>query len=177
MGDAEEEEGEAPPVWMREYGEEDETAVGVLQCAGRCRLARKLLRELRAEEAKRPQNTGWGFDTLTSVYMCNAKTVPSTRMIGEKMIFPCEKAVAHTIVQTYEGKLDLEGRYSGQGKATLVNGATYDGEWENGLMHGKGLYKWPSGVSYKGPFVMGKMLGKGSMRWPGGNVYDGEVWA
>ena len=53
---SEEEEAPEPPAWMREYGEEDTEAVGKLQCAVRSRQARVVLRALRAEEAKRPQN-------------------------------------------------------------------------------------------------------------------------
>lgn len=62
MVEQDDEEGEKElPEWMREYGDEDNTAVGTIQRALRCRQGRVNLKALRAEEAKRPQNVRYLF--------------------------------------------------------------------------------------------------------------------
>jgi len=50
---------------------------------------------------------------------------------------------------------------------------SYDGEWEDDAMHGKGLYKYASGASYSGQFQKDKYHGQGKYAWPDGRVYDG----
>lgn len=49
----------------------------------------------------------------------------------------------------------------------------YDGEWNNGEMHGKGIFQWTDGSSYDGEFIHGKREGQGKFLFPNGNYYDG----
>ncbi len=65
------------------------------------------------------------------------------------------------------------------GNATLPDGATYSGEWLNGLMHGQGEYAFPtgsqwSGDRYKGEFHEGVRQGFGAYFYANGDVYKGE---
>ena len=46
--------------------------------------------------------------------------------------------------------------YSGQNQ-----GDVYNGEWQNDLKHGQGIYRWKSGQIYEGGYQNGKMHGQG----------------
>ena len=55
------------------------------------------------------------------------------------------------------------------------NGNSYEGEWKDGKMHGKGTYKSADGYSYEGEYKYGWRNGKGISKYPDGSVeYDGE---
>ncbi|EKX50293.1 hypothetical protein GUITHDRAFT_104103 [Guillardia theta CCMP2712] len=83
--------------------------------------------------------------------------------------------LSKTVLVDYEGEKDDEGRMSGNGKASLHQGLSYEGEWKQGLMHGSGSLQWKDGTTYRGPFDHAKLVGKGQLRWPGGHAYDGEM--
>jgi hypothetical protein len=51
---------------------------------------------------------------------------------------------------------------------------TYDGQWKNGLMHGKGVYRFQGGAIYDGEFVNNKQHGKGTMVCENGDTYVGD---
>ena len=60
---------------------------------------------------------------------------------------------------------------------TYKNGASYNGEWANGLRHGKGLYKYTRSsaiVKYKGSYVNDLKWGYGVQEWKNGGKYAGE---
>ena len=50
----------------------------------------------------------------------------------------------------------------------------YDGEWQNGLWHGKGVLAFSNGERYAGEFTEGKFSGSGSYSWPDGSEYVGD---
>lgn len=53
-------------------------------------------------------------------------------------------------------------------------GETYDGDWQEDKMHGRGRYCFTSGAIYQGEWVNGKMEGQGSMQYFDGTSYNGE---
>jgi hypothetical protein len=53
----------------------------------------------------------------------------------------------------------------------------YQGEFKDGLKHGKGVYSWEGGDRYEGEFVDDRMSGRGKWRFANGDLYDGEVKA
>lgn len=55
---------------------------------------------------------------------------------------------------------------------TSVMGA-YEGNWEDDLMSGQGVYSWSDGSMYDGAFVNGQMHGPGRFIWPDGSTYEG----
>lgn len=101
--------------------------------------------------------------------------------------------------QIYHGECKLgyqarKGSYVRHGVGRQVNGAVtpagykfsnkqvafetsvmgvYDGNWENDVMSGQGVYTWSDGSSYDGAFVNGKMHGPGRFMWPDGSTYEG----
>ncbi len=55
------------------------------------------------------------------------------------MIVEClEPSLCDLIVTSFDGDL-IDGKYGGYGSLVLDNGNTYDGEFNNGLFHGKGI--------------------------------------
>jgi hypothetical protein len=57
-----------------------------------------------------------------------------------------------------------------KGNLPLVNfqdGSTYEGEWRDGKMHGRGIYSWRNGHVFEGDWRNGKMHGRGIQTWPG----------
>ena len=63
------------------------------------------------------------------------------------------------------------------GEGQLENyetGDLYHGEFENGKITGKGLFKWKNGEIYEGNFLKGIKHGKGIHKWPDGSIYEGK---
>jgi hypothetical protein len=53
-----------------------------------------------------------------------------------------------------------------------VPAAMYEGEFEEGLMHGRGVYSFPNGDIYEGSFVRGSMHGQGKLQRLNGDYYE-----
>jgi hypothetical protein len=63
----------------------------------------------------------------------------------------------------YEGEVAKDGLTpQGKGKMSWLNGTTYEGEFANGLMHGKGKFI-QNGSVYEGTFVNGKFTNAGKV--------------
>jgi len=75
----------------------------------------------------------------------------------------------------YEGELKL-GKYHGTGKLVYHGKkGTYEGEWSNGLSHGKGSRMYCNGSKYVGEFLNGEIHGNGIMYYVNGDQYVGEL--
>ena len=55
-------------------------------------------------------------------------------------------------------------------------GDKYEGDWKDGMLHGKGTYTWAVGHKYVGGWKNGKMHGKGTFTNASGSKYVGEFW-
>lgn len=89
---------------------------------------------------------------------------------------PLDPALLAVLVESYEGPLDKEGRYSGRGRAVLRDtGSVYEGDFALGSLHGEGTYTWKDGIVYHGSFVENCIMGIGNYTWPGGAQYTGGV--
>ena len=74
--------------------------------------------------------------------------------------------------ESYEGDFKND-QITGKGFYVWKNKHTYFGEFLCGKMHGKGLYKWPDGNQYKGDYIYGIKEGFGEFKWADGRVYKG----
>ncbi|KAF5186177.1 Phosphatidylinositol 4-phosphate 5-kinase [Thalictrum thalictroides] len=61
----------------------------------------------------------------------------------------------------------------GKGKYTWTDGATYDGEWDEGTMSGSGRFCWISGATYEGEVSGGYLHGFGTFIGLDGSIYRG----
>lgn len=68
------------------------------------------------------KNTGWGYDKLQNVMLCNAQVIAAPRLMRPNQMYPMNLEVAETVVENYEGGKDANGMYSGEGTATFRNG-------------------------------------------------------
>jgi hypothetical protein len=50
----------------------------------------------------------------------------------------------------------------------------YDGEWENGMMHGEGMYQFSDGTKYTGTFAYNRSDELGSSTYSTGTTYTGR---
>ena len=76
----------------------------------------------------------------------------------------------------YEGDRNEEMERHGFGKAYFPNGDTYEGNYDRGRRHGKGLYRLVSvgnGAQYDGNYAWNLKHGYGEMVYPDGAKYDG----
>jgi len=74
----------------------------------------------------------------------------------------------------YEGGYNEDGLKHGKGIYKYANGDVFDGEYKEGKKHGKGIYKYVSGSVYDGDWDNNKKHGKGIYKYANGNVYDGD---
>lgn len=65
------------------------------------------------------------------------------------------------------------GLIHGKGEWRDLN-ATYKGEFASGMFHGEGTLTYHNGMSYSGEFRNNRMHGKGRMQWPNGDTFEGE---
>ncbi|CAF1087266.1 unnamed protein product [Adineta steineri] len=75
---------------------------------------------------------------------------------------------------TYEGERNESNERHGFGKATLPNGDTYEGQYENGKRNGTGTYRFSVGARYIGDYQKNKRHGRGIFYYTDGSKYDGE---
>ena len=59
------------------------------------------------------------------------------------------------------------------GSLRYANGDSYEGQFYNGLKHGKGKLVQNNGVAYNGEWKNEKMDGFGLLELPGGDKYEG----
>jgi hypothetical protein len=91
-----------------------------------------------------------------------------------------EASLDPSTVVLYEGEW-RDGLPHGRGVMRWQNGDVYDGEFDNGQPHGSGTaeavantFTFADGRVYTGEFVHGLREGKGKLTQPNGDVYDGQ---
>ena len=89
-------------------------------------------------------------------------------------------AVKLSNYESYEGQVNDDNLPNGKGKATYVNGITYDGDWINGKRQGYGIYRDPNNFIYQGFWNNNEFCGYGEIipldneTGYKGNFYQGE---
>lgn len=74
---------------------------------------------------------------------------------------------------SYKGNFD-DGEFSGSGTVRAGDGTVYEGNWKNGMPHGKGKQVFPAGGTYIGDWAQGQREGWGTMEYVDKRVYEGE---
>ena len=91
---------------------------------------------------------------------------------------PLQLAQAEGAGARYQGDYQ-DGLPHGRGVMTWPNGDRYDGDFVEGKRMGKGVYVWGpesewAGHRYEGDFVAGQRTGQGVYTWPNGDRYEGD---
>ena len=74
---------------------------------------------------------------------------------------------------SYDGDW-VEGEMHGRGVYTYAHGDSYDGDWVEGKKHGRGVHTYAYAGSYDGDWVEGKKHGRGVRTYWDGDSYDGD---
>ncbi|XP_076577750.1 ankyrin repeat and MYND domain-containing protein 1 isoform X2 [Chaetodon auriga] len=72
----------------------------------------------------------------------------------------------------YEGEF-VDGLKHGRGKYTWTNGEYYEGSFYKDYRHGDGLYCWPTGHTFTGKFYLNRKEGYGQQLFPDGATFQG----
>jgi len=64
-----------------------------------------------------------------------------------------------------------------EGTFLFADGVTYEGEFKDDRMDGRGSYHFANGDVYEGEFQYNKRNGTGVLRFANGDVYEGEYKA
>jgi len=75
--------------------------------------------------------------------------------------------------KTYDGEW-VNDMLSGKGTMIWANGDRYEGEWAADLRNGKGIQYWSNGTIYDGEWKFGVLTGKGTIIWANGDRYEGD---
>ena len=110
-------------------------------------------------------------------------------------VFLVERSTFSSFFKSYEGDRNEKNERHGFGKATLPNGDTYEGQYQNGKRHGNGTYRFSNTARYvgeledftlsmrtsffslyqsPGDYVKNKRHGKGIFYYPDGSKYEGD---
>ncbi|XP_060890802.1 ankyrin repeat and MYND domain-containing protein 1 [Labrus mixtus] len=76
----------------------------------------------------------------------------------------------------HRGEQSREERLQGPGVQEWLDGSRYEGEFVNGLKHGKGRYTWVNGEFYEGFFYKDYKHGDGLYCWPTGHKFTGKFY-
>ncbi|EPG65630.1 MORN repeat protein [Leptospira wolffii] len=83
-------------------------------------------------------------------------------------------------IESLPGRYRFEGEFKnglahGKGRLELANGEYYEGEWKNGIKEGRGLQRFSDGRYYEGFWKENKENGKGILKNSDGVVlFEGE---
>ena len=75
--------------------------------------------------------------------------------------------------QTYEGEW-CDDMMQGRGTFCYQSGAKYEGEFVANKYHGHGIFVFPDGATYEGPFELNQMHGVGKYTDAQGVVWSGK---
>lgn len=77
--------------------------------------------------------------------------------------------------QTYEGEW-CDDMMQGRGTFCYQSGAKYEGEFVANKYHGHGIFVFPDGATYEGPFELNQMHGVGKYTDAQGVVWSGKFY-
>lgn len=75
--------------------------------------------------------------------------------------------------ESYEGDFQ-NNLFEGKGVYLWGTQKKYVGEWKNGVMDGEGVFTWKDGREYKGKFKKDKKEGYGVLTWQDGRIWKGN---
>jgi hypothetical protein len=117
----------------------------------------------------------WWADLDANVRLCLDK---SEQILDPKAPSPAttqlQRRGRHYFTENdwYDGQWD-NGKIHGKGKMSCT-GATFEGVFDSTFETGSGTITYPTGMKFTGDWRAGKPTGTGSMTYPGGEIFSGE---
>ncbi len=116
---------------------------------------------------------GWVADPKTG---CHAYAEGAPPQVSMSWTGPCVNGKAHgrgqlswflggQLRDTYDGDYQ-DGKMNGRGTLTSVDGGRYEGQFRNDKPEGQGIRSWPDGTKYDGDFKAGEADGMGTYWGP-----------
>ena len=114
-------------------------------------------------------------EVLKFLKVLSLKEEPKNKSHGNKknLLNVNNKTITYDSGDTYEGDFDDDIR-TGTGIYTWVNGDIYDGDWVDGQQTGTGILTYENGDIYEGDFDQGNRTGTGILTQDSGDIYEGE---
>jgi hypothetical protein len=114
------------------------------------------------------KHVSWGFENVFDEYFGIVNAIDQPHGYGVKV---------YSDGTIYFGDW-VNGEYqtTGKRKGNLIkpSGATYEGQWLQGLKHGMGVQMYPDGGRYEGEFAKGFEHGQGKKSYADGSVFEGR---
>ena len=85
------------------------------------------------------------------------------------------KSLGNEIYFSYDGEWK-NGKMHGRGRYLFKDGTTYEGYFDSNKQHGEGIAEYLKGQRYEGQWAEGRWSGKGSFDSPKGTEYIGEFF-
>lgn len=111
-------------------------------------------------------------DLMTQPWKIGIKEVPGAPVGFARDPGNVPKSEGHEVHFSYNGEWD-EGMMNGQGVYLFSDGTRYEGFFKNNRPHEFGNTVYKSGASYEGSWKNGKYDGKGKLIFIDGSVYEG----
>ena len=89
------------------------------------------------------------------------KLVVNVKAIFQIDTYSIPLRLLQVTITKYEGARAADGLLEGTGYAEFTSGNKYNGDFQQGHMHGRGEYVWVDGLVYTGDFVKNKITGTG----------------
>lgn len=95
-------------------------------------------------------------------------------------VFPVPENPGLSSIEQKKGKFQFEENQAEEanlpvlGPYMLKDGVVYEGQWKNGMRHGRGKAVWKDGSIYEGYWADDMANGKGRMIHKNGDIYEGD---
>lgn len=81
---------------------------------------------------------------------------------------------AFYLANPFDNKCTQDDCKNGYGVYVRHSGIKYEGEWKNGLRHGRGTLAYPDNYTYVGEWENNRMHGQGIKTFSNGSRYEGK---
>ena len=131
----------------------------------------------------RKEYNGGYFDGewKNGAFVCGRAKIPFG-LPARQAVFSCEGHDIEVLEERhvasfYEGEM-MDGQFHGEGTYLLFNGTEYSGQWQHGVLTGKGVAIYakdgvPTGCKYEGGWLDHKAHGYGVLVYENGSRYEG----
>ncbi|HYC34921.1 MAG TPA: caspase family protein [Usitatibacter sp.] len=123
--------------------------------------------------ASPPSSAALPAPSAPSATVAPAVAMPKPPEQPGREVAPGVREIAFADGAIYRGGM-RGSSYHGKGEYSSKS-FKYEGEFQEGLKHGSGIYVWENGDRYEGTFAEDRADGQGKYRFANGDTYEGQV--